>query len=47
MTKKYVRLEFTIIEYCEEDVLTGSGEIGYYGDGVAFDGSGLWGAETE
>lgn len=41
MVKEYVGLKFTIIHYCETDVLTGSGEVSFE-DGVAVDGSELW-----
>ena len=41
MFKKYVGLELTMIRYCEEDLLTGSGDVNYE-DGVAVNGDDLW-----
>ena len=41
MFRNYVTVEFTIINCCEEDVLTASGDVNY-DDGVAVNGSDLW-----
>ena len=41
MFKKYIGLELTMIRYCEEDVLTTSGDVNYE-DGVAVNGDELW-----